>query len=98
MPWKRFLCQTGVWKNTKDFFPKAGVVRRKIEVETRHEVGAVQFVNGIRKSANKTEKKIFFMKAFSTNNPGITEHPFAKDKPRHRPYISHKKINSNQQN
>lgn len=38
-------------------------------------------MNGIRKSANKIEKKIFFMKAFSTNNAGITEQPFAKNKP-----------------
>lgn len=37
-------------------------------------------------------KKIFFMKAFSANDAGITEYPFAKNKPRHRPYISHKKL------
>lgn len=43
----------------EDFFPKAGVVRRKIGVESRNEVGAVQFVNEIRKSANKIEKKSF---------------------------------------
>lgn len=30
------------------------------------------------------------MKAFSTNNAGITDHPLTKNKPRHTPYITHK--------
>lgn len=54
-----------------------------------HEYDQLIFAKGAQ--VIKWEKKI----VFSTSGVRTTEHPYAKNKPRHRPYTLHKLLNMN---